>query len=101
MRELSTAEAQLHQLYNADEYYPPCYQDTVTGRWRHINDTCMHEDDPHQYSCHFKNQLEYERKLIRLKLLSLPLLCFRDPEKAACQRTLQGLAQESCIYRTS
>jgi hypothetical protein len=100
-RELSKAEALLNRLYIADEYCASCYQDTVTGQWIHENHDCLHEYEPYQYSCPFENQLECKRKLIRLKLLSLPLLCFRDPEKAACQRTLQGLAQESCIYRTS
>lgn len=100
-RELSQARDQIAQLNDPAEYYDPCDQDSVTGHWMHVNYNYVGEDDSHLIICLFKIRLECKRKLNHLKMLSLPLLFFQDPESAAGQWTLQGLAQESCIYRTS
>jgi hypothetical protein len=104
-RKLVQAQDQIAQLDDPEEisimYNSSCYQDTVTGLWMHADIIHAGEDDSHLITCPFKNRQECKRKINHLKLLSLPLLCFRDPEIAAGQRTLQGLAQESCIYRTS
>jgi hypothetical protein len=77
-----------------------CYEDNSTGKWVHEHRACLAATE-YDCLCVYQSQQEDERKLDHLKLLSLPLLCFRDPEFAADQRTLQGLAQETCIYRTS
>ena len=105
-RKLVQAQGQIAQLDDHEEIstmYHYCYQDTVTGHWMHAEIIHAWEDDydSHLITCPFKNLQECKRKINHLKLLSLPLLCFRDPKIAAGQRTLQGLAQESCIYRTS
>jgi len=76
-----------------------CYEDILTGKWIHQNLECA----GHHFSqgCSFENMQMSARKLDRLRLLTLPLLCFYDPAKAAQQRTLEGIAQDSCLYRTS
>jgi hypothetical protein len=84
-----------------DPIYPiRCDENAADGSWVHENPDCLAGIEP-EVTCGFKTVQECERKLDRLELLSLPLLCFQDPEKAVDQRTLEGMAQESCIYRTS
>jgi len=84
-----------------DPYEDTCEQDKSTGKWDHEHKDCLMRTEPLDYACYFQIELDSQRKLDRLGLLSLPLQCFHNPEKAASQRTLQGLAQESCVYRIS
>jgi hypothetical protein len=100
--ELEKADAMVHRSIDPGDPGGDCEQDMQTGRWDHCNTACLNERLNYAYACcAFQSQHECERKLNQLGLLGLPLLCFQNPEIAAGQRTLQGLAQESCIYRTS
>lgn len=77
-----------------------CYENQTNGSWEHECPDCLALSEPIA-TCPFQLRQESERKLERLKLLDLPIICFRDPKKAVAHRTLEGMAQESCIYRTS
>jgi hypothetical protein len=99
--ELEKADATVYRSTDPDDPGGDCEQDMKTGRWDHCNTACLDERLNYPNTCAFQSQRECERKLNHLGLLGLPLLCFQNPEIAAGQRTLQGLAQESCIYRTS
>ncbi len=94
-RQLQEAEDDISRI-NDPEFPEPCYEIPSTGRWEHRskNHECFY------LGCPFEEEQEAIRRLDRLKLLSLPLLCFRDPEKAKDQRTLEGMAQDSCVYRS-
>lgn len=72
-----------------------CYQDR-TGEWNHEWGDCLAMG-----WCPFQQKNEYEEKLNRLELRSMLFLCFQDPENAVDQRTLEGMAQPSSIYKTS
>ncbi|KAE9373930.1 hypothetical protein N431DRAFT_482792 [Stipitochalara longipes BDJ] len=90
------------KITDLDEYPESCYEDANTGGWTHDNQHCINAREVIPFlECPFKEEKEFSRKLDRLRLLSLPLLCFKDPGKAANQRTLEGMAQDSCVYRTS
>lgn len=99
--DLEDASAHVRTMMHPFDYTPPCEQNESTGTWSHNNEDCLMGNEPLGYSCYFETELDSQRKLARLRLLSLLLKCFHHPEKAASQRTLQGLAQESCIYRIS
>ncbi|TAQ89297.1 hypothetical protein B7494_g2382 [Chlorociboria aeruginascens] len=95
--DLEDASAKLCTMM-AREPYSTCKQVKSTGYWVHEREDCLGYE-PFAETCYFQIELDSQRKLDRLELLSLPLQCFHDPKKAAAPRTLQGLAQESCIYR--
>jgi hypothetical protein len=99
--ELEKADVRVDRTADPDDPGGNCEQDILTGRWGHYHHSCMSQEDNYLFTCAFQFQRECERNLNQLGLLGLPLLCFQNPEIAAGQRTLQGLAQESCIYRTS
>lgn len=99
--DLEDASAKVCTMMDPYEYTFICQQDESTGKWDHEHKDCLMGTEPLDYACYFQIELDSQRKLDRLGLLSLPLQCFHNPEKAATQRTLQGLAQESCIYRIS
>ena len=77
-----------------------CYENQTNGSWEHECPDCLASFEPIA-TCPFQLRQECERKLERLKLLDLPIFCLQDPKKAVAHRTLEGMAQESCIYRTS
>ena len=99
--DLEDASTNVRKRMDPFNYSLICKQDAGTGTWFHDNEDCLMGNEPFGYACLFQIELDSQRQLDRLGLLSLPLQCFHDPEKAATQRTLQGLAQESCIYRIS
>jgi hypothetical protein len=99
--DLEGASAKVYTMIDPFEYTPICEQDKSTGKWDHQHEDCLMGTEPLHCACYFQIELDSQRKLDRLGLLSLPLQCFHNPEKATTQRTLQGLAQESCIYRIS
>ncbi|KAI8623052.1 hypothetical protein F5Y19DRAFT_460064 [Xylariaceae sp. FL1651] len=80
-----------------------------TGPYFDINDVCLDEDN-HSKEC--LNGMEWsqpcimvdaekaEQRLDRLLFLSLLKDCARDPARSSGLYTLEGLAQESCIYAT-
>jgi len=79
-----------------------------TGPYFDIDDACL-GDDYHSSKCRngmvdwsqpcLRDEAE-KAKLRRDRLRFLPRLkeCARDPSRANGQHTLEGLAQESCIY---
>ncbi|KAF8850321.1 hypothetical protein BDZ45DRAFT_809232 [Acephala macrosclerotiorum] len=100
INELEQAEAWIARITSPVDFNITCYEDTFNGLWEHECLECLAATEPDAL-CPFQWRRERERKLDRLRLLSLPLLCFQDPKKAVDQWTLKGMAQESCIYRTS
>jgi hypothetical protein len=97
--ELEQAEKTVARI--ADPIFPniECYEDVVNRSWAHESPDCLAATEPIA-TCPFQQRQECERKLDQLRLTLLLLLCFQDPKKAVDQRTLEGIAQESCIYRT-
>ena len=100
MNELEQAEAWIARITSPVEVNITCCEDTFNGLWEHECLECLAATELNAI-CPFQWRQECERKLDRLRLLSLPLLCFQDPKKAVDQWSLKGMAQESCIYRTS
>jgi hypothetical protein len=100
-RELEKADARVDQTADLGDPGGNCAQDMQTGEWGHYHHSCIGQEDNYLLTCAFQSQREWKRNLNQLGLLGLPLLCFQNPEIAAGQKTLQGLAQWSCIYRTS
>jgi hypothetical protein len=76
-----------------------CHNNSGDGLWQHSFANCLAATEP--IECSFEIADQCRRKLDRLGLLTLPYLCFRNPDLAVDQRTLEGIAQRSCIYRTS
>jgi hypothetical protein len=75
-----------------------CYEDLSTGVWDHDGD-CLSNWEP--VSCPYQTAEDCRQKLDKLEWLSLPLLYFKDPNKADGKRTLAGIAQQICIYQDS
>ncbi|KAN0098206.1 hypothetical protein V8E51_013869 [Hyaloscypha variabilis] len=105
VNELEGLNRYIAKITDPDEPEDWCCQSFKTGTWNHTNQQCISASRITLYDvewdCPFEKQEQCTRKLDRLRLLSLPLMCFRDPEKAKDQRTLEGMAQNSCVYRSS
>jgi hypothetical protein len=87
------------QIGDPTEENDYCYEDAASGKWVHHWECPAAED--RDGICPFKFCQRCTRKLDGLKLLILPTLCFQDPRKAVDQKTLEGMAQDSCIYEVS
>ncbi|CZT13231.1 uncharacterized protein RCO7_05276 [Rhynchosporium graminicola] len=102
--ELENVTADLLRIMDPDEHGTGnCEEEERSGIWDHKNVHCSMNEDfvNHASRCFFMDHRYLKRKLHRLELQYLPLRFFHKPEKAVTQGTLRGLAQGSCIYRTS
>ena len=53
----------------------------------------------HSRQCVFKELVNAEERLDRISTLSLLTKCGQNPAKANGAKTLEGMAQEGCIYK--